>query len=855
MAAPQIAPQAASARAERTRQRRGERPTRRAGQALALGALVAVALGASGCRNGEDPAIRATYQEGQIARRDGDLPRAKAAFASVLQQAPEHAPTLVALGEMAETAGAYGRAADYYRAASDVADPGTQPFSHLARLRFDRGDLSEALRYVTAAYRFAPEDPSLLARKAEILGHLGIHGAARRAAAQAFLADTSAPGPARTLIDAVWAAEGPDEALTRLVSLRVRNDPMLMDRRLALLDRLGRPEDAIDVLRVALIGRQSEAWRDGETGAEAAAIYPRVLARRLVGRGRLAEAAAVLDARLDAAPADTDALRARAMLALATAGQDAALALIDRRWPATGAPAAAPQRRRIEALVLIVSGDRETAAERLIAPQPATLDGPAAEAVARIDGWRDTGATNRAFADALAQVRRFPRDGALALRLAALSIAADQRILGLASLERTVAALDAPARHGGDLLAADAVQAPLPATAETMRALAVLRAASGEAVAAERAFIAAITRSGGDAEDIVAYADFLEAAGRPGDALDLLGATADARPGDETVALALGRRLIAAGRRDAALALAERLMVDAARRHDDGVTGAQIAVAALGDTQDILRYALRDDVVPALPAVAADALRRRGERIARAAERSGRSVAGAADEDGDLGATPGELRRLAMAAIQRMPGAEAGYLLAAAHSRSDPRAIEMLTEGIANVAFPYTLRLTLAARLEASGLAEAALAEYQVLHAMAPTALIVNNNLASLLADVDGSDAALARADELARRLVGHDVPEFKDTRGWIAARRGRLDEGIALLDEAAQALPDNALVHYHLGIALYDRGDRDRAAIVLQRALTLDTEAALRYHSVAVQTLGAEDPGHRGGGASGEGE
>jgi tetratricopeptide (TPR) repeat protein len=46
--------------------------------------------------------------------------------------------------------------------------------------------------------------------------------------------------------------------------------------------------------------------------------------------------------------------------------------------------------------------------------------------------------------------------------------------------------------------------------------------------------------------------------------------------------------------------------------------------------------------------------------------------------------------------------------------------------------------------------------------------------------------------------------------------------KAISLLQESAEKLPDNPLVHYHLGMAYYKKGEKDRAKEILAHALQL---------------------------------
>ncbi|MCE8469197.1 tetratricopeptide repeat protein, partial [Rhodovulum sulfidophilum] len=61
---------------------------------------------------------------------------------------------------------------------------------------------------------------------------------------------------------------------------------------------------------------------------------------------------------------------------------------------------------------------------------------------------------------------------------------------------------------------------------------------------------------------------------------------------------------------------------------------------------------------------------------------------------------------------------------------------------------------------------------------------------------------SLDRAWTVARRFRDTKVPAMQDTYGWIALRRGESAEAVTYLEAAAKGLPEDPLVHYHLGKA-----------------------------------------------------
>lgn len=89
---------------------------------------------------------------------------------------------------------------------------------------------------------------------------------------------------------------------------------------------------------------------------------------------------------------------------------------------------------------------------------------------------------------------------------------------------------------------------------------------------------------------------------------------------------------------------------------------------------------------------------------------------------------------------------------------------------------------------------------YETLYERNSDNLVVANNLASLLSDHDDSAETLDRAWRIARRLRDSTIPAFRDTYGWLTFRRGDHQEALAYIEPAAEALPNDPFVQYHLG-------------------------------------------------------
>ncbi|HVG50986.1 MAG TPA: tetratricopeptide repeat protein, partial [Xanthobacteraceae bacterium] len=104
-----------------------------------------------------------------------------------------------------------------------------------------------------------------------------------------------------------------------------------------------------------------------------------------------------------------------------------------------------------------------------------------------------------------------------------------------------------------------------------------------------------------------------------------------------------------------------------------------------------------------------------------------------------------------------------------------------------------------------------------------PGSMVVANNLASLLTDRRTDQASKDRAFTIALPLAKSQVPQFKDTLGWIYYQRGDYRNAITLLEEAATALPNNGWVRYHLGMAYAASAAEEKATEHLKKALEFE--------------------------------
>lgn len=115
-----------------------------------------------------------------------------------------------------------------------------------------------------------------------------------------------------------------------------------------------------------------------------------------------------------------------------------------------------------------------------------------------------------------------------------------------------------------------------------------------------------------------------------------------------------------------------------------------------------------------------------------------------------------------------------------------------------------------------------AIAIYEQLYAVSSRSLVVANNLASLLSTYRADEASVERAYQIARRLRGATNPAFQDTYGWLAFQRGDFNDALEHLEPAAEGLPGDPLVQFHLGMAYVAVNRPEQAAAQFKTALEL---------------------------------
>jgi tetratricopeptide (TPR) repeat protein len=186
---------------------------------------------------------------------------------------------------------------------------------------------------------------------------------------------------------------------------------------------------------------------------------------------------------------------------------------------------------------------------------------------------------------------------------------------------------------------------------------------------------------------------------------------------------------------------------------------------------------------------------------------------------------PDEAVKNFQAAIKEQPKNAIGYRALSdlyVRQKKIDEAISVVRQGLEQAPQNFTLELASAGLQEIKGDYEAAISEYEAMLKQQPGSMVVANNLASLLADHRTDKASLDRANALALLLTKSQVPQFKDTLGWVAYRRDDYNAAIPLLEDAGTALPNNALVRYHLGMSYLATGQDAKASEQFKKAREL---------------------------------
>ncbi len=175
--------------------------------------------------------------------------------------------------------------------------------------------------------------------------------------------------------------------------------------------------------------------------------------------------------------------------------------------------------------------------------------------------------------------------------------------------------------------------------------------------------------------------------------------------------------------------------------------------------------------------------------------------------------------------------------------RADRTAAEAtIDEGLSHTPQDADLLWAKASYLESGGNIDGAIEIYQTLYENNSSSVVVANNLASLLSTYRQDADSLDRAWTVARRFRDATAPALKDTYGWILHRRDNSAEALPYLEAAAEGLPRDAIVQYHLGQIYMSLERREDALAQFLKTIAVagpaDTRPQVEEARALVQSL-----------------
>ncbi len=679
--------------------------------------------------------------------------------------------------------------------------------------------LDEALANANGALAAAPQDVGAMVLKAGVSLRLGNLENAVELAKAAIALDPDNPTAHAVLIGERLQAG--DAAAARAIAdditTRAPGDLGVALVKLQIVEQAGDEEALIAYMR-EMIGRFPDqvALRRG-------------LAQLYVRRGEMDLAEAELRAIADAAPGDAQA----------------ALAVVQFLNTVSGPEAA---RAELEALVAV--REDKTPFEVALAELEYST-GAKEQAQARLERMIEAAGddTDRVNAIRLMLARQFLRDER---RDEALALA--QTVLGTDASNVDALAIRAALRFdAGDydaaLLDARAALASAPDNPQLLLLSARTNMRAGNADLAGENFASAARASGYEPDITMEYISYLRLRQRNDAILTVLNEAVARHPSDETILTELAAAQLRAGDWVGAEETSARLAsVDeetSKRVRAASLTGRERfdeSLAVLGELSEEGEGA--DSTLASIVQVYA-----RAGRIEEA-----RTFLNDVLAENPENARALLLRGFLAASENDLASAEADYRSAAAADPSDPaapltlarlllskgeeaEAMAAAEEAIPAVSYAGALRLFLGGVHEGARRFDDAIAQYRAMFEEQPNSLIAANNLASLLTEHKADDPeAIAEAARIAGVLRNVEVPAFQDTFGWVQHLTGDSELALRHLIPAADGLPDNPYVRYHVGAVYAALGDAAAARPHLEAAVAAGPEGFSRYEAAKAE-------------------
>lgn len=149
-----------------------------------------------------------------------------------------------------------------------------------------------------------------------------------------------------------------------------------------------------------------------------------------------------------------------------------------------------------------------------------------------------------------------------------------------------------------------------------------------------------------------------------------------------------------------------------------------------------------------------------------------------------------------------------------------PGAMAAYEAGVKATDYAASLVTELAALYERQNRIDDAIQLYRELHKRNPRLDLAANNLAMLLVTYKKDQGSLDRARDLSAPFATSSNGALLDTHGWVRFKRGEINQALPALERAAAEAPSSRVVRFHLGMALYKSGQREKAISNLEKAL-----------------------------------
>jgi tetratricopeptide (TPR) repeat protein len=770
---------------------------------LAAALLILTCLSVTACSSPEERA-QAHYDRGMGLLEKKDYARAGVEFKNALQQKDDMVPAWLGLARVEEHNQKWRQVAGILRKVTEFDPKNIDARVRLARLILLGGDFEGALKLANEAEEIDKKNASVHALKAVILFKLNETGAAVTEARTALKLDPENSSALIVLAAYRLSHADPDGALAAL-----NRNPEVHEKdlgvqlfKLKVLEQIGDKAKSEAVLKKLIEHFPKESG------------FRKLLVQYYLREDRQDDAEETIRAVTNIDPANSDAKLDVVRFLLGVKGPDTA---------------------RQELTSLIEAGGDVYPYQMALAELDYTR-GRVSESLALLKKLGQSENADQALKAKikLAEQHLDQKNYDAAKAIAAEILSQDARNVGGLRLRASTHI----AANNYEEAIADLREAlnEQPGSAQLLRLLAIAYERNGAIELADEAFGKATREAANNPTIALEYAAFLQRRGRPERAEDLIMELASRNPRNPRVLAAVAQVKLARQDWEGARKVAQALRKAGTSKSLADTISAE---ALAGQGRNDLSISILEGAYSETPNAAQPMARlvrayvrakqpEKAESFLQSVLEANPSSAEARILLGSLELQKGEQEKALESfkeAVAKQPNEPGGYLALSDYyvkQKAYDEAMKALEAGLEKQSKNFALRLAKAGVDTLQDDYEAAIALYEELLQEQPGSLVITNNLASLLSDHRDDPASLERAQSLAANLQQMNVPQFKDTLGWIHYRQGDFRSAIPLLEEAQQALPNLAVVRYHLGMSYLAADQTKKATEQLKKALEL---------------------------------